>query len=94
MKILNKEKNTLHTYKVINNLNDFTNSNFPTVTMEMSEEASIEDHVYAFERFLQSIGFVLPEDAHLDFVENDIESDRDNETSIKDPSNHKNNGVN
>ena len=94
MKILNKEKNTLHTYKVINNLNDFTNSNFPTVTMEISEEATIEDHVYAFERFLQSIGFVLPEDAHLDFVENDIESDRDNETSIKDPSNHKNNGVN
>ena len=94
MKILNKEKNTLHTYKVINNLNDFTNSNFPTVTMEMSEEASIEDHVYAFERFLQSIGFVLPEDAHLDFVENDIESDRDDEISIKDPSNHKNNGVN
>jgi hypothetical protein len=94
MKILNKDKNTLHIYKVINDLNDFTNSNFPTVTMEISEEATIEDHIYAFERFLQSIGFVLPENAHLDFVENDIESDRDEEIFIKEPSNHKKNGKN
>ena len=82
MKILNKDKHTLHTYKVINNLNDFTNSNFPTVTMEISEEATIEEHVYAFERFLQSIGFALPENAHLDFVENEPESRDGNE--IKD----------
>jgi hypothetical protein len=67
-------KNILHTYKVVNNLNGFTNSNFPTVTMEMSEGATIEEHIYAFERFLQSIGFVLPDNAHLDFVEDEPES--------------------
>ena len=94
MNILNKNKNIFHTYKVINNSKDFTEINFPMVTMEMSEEATIEEHLYAFERFLQSIGFVLPDNAHLDFVENDIESDRDKEITIKDPSNHKNNGTN
>jgi hypothetical protein len=36
----------------------------------------------------------LPENSHLDFVENDTESDRDNELTIGEPSNHKNNGVN
>jgi hypothetical protein len=93
MNILNKDKNTLHTYKVINDLNDFTNSNFPTVTMEISEEATIEEHVYAFERFLHGIGFVLPDNSHLDFVENELES-RDNDDIIAIEGDHKNNGVN
>jgi len=81
-------------YKVINNVENLISTVFPTVTMEMNDEASLEDHIYAFERFLQSIGHVLPENAHLDFVENDIESDRDEEIIIQDPSNHKNNGTN
>lgn len=75
-------------------MNDFSNSNFPVVTMEIGEDATIEEHLYAFERFLQSIGFVLPENAHLDFVENDLENDREEVLEIKDPSNHKNNGAN
>lgn len=83
-----------HMYKVINNVENLISTVFPTVTMEMNDEASLEDHIYAFERFLQSIGHVLPENAHLDFVENDIESDRDEEIIIQDPSNHKNNGTN
>jgi len=81
-------------YKVINNVGNLISTVFPTVTMEMNDEATLEDHIYAFERFLQSIGHVLPENAHLDFVENDIESDRDEEIIIQDPSNHKNNGTN
>ncbi len=74
-------------------MNDFNNNNFPTVSMEIGEEATIEEHLYAFERFLQSIGFVLPENSHLDFIENDIESDRDEKIEIKDPTNHNNNGT-
>jgi hypothetical protein len=94
MKNKNKDLYWFHSYKVVQNMNDLTHSNFPNVSMEISEEATIEDHLYAFERFLQSIGFVLPENAHLDFVENDVESDRDEEVTISDPSNHKNNGLN
>lgn len=82
MKILSKDKDTLHTYKIISDLNDFTNSNFPIVTIEISEEATIEDHLYAFERFLQSVGFVLPEGTHLDFVENELESIDDEEDDM------------
>jgi hypothetical protein len=75
--MINKNKKDLywfHNYKVVQNLNDMTNSNFPVVSMEIGEEATIEEHLYAFERFLQSIGFVLPENSHLDFVENEPES--------------------
>ena len=90
----NKDLYWFHTYKVVQNMNNLSNNIYPNVNMEISEEASIEDHLYAFERFLQSIGFVLPENAHLDFVENDIENDRDEELEIKDSSNHNNNGTN
>jgi hypothetical protein len=90
----NKDLYWFHSYKVVQNMNDFSNSNFPVVTMEIGEDATIEEHLYAFERFLQSIGFVLPENAHLDFVENDLENDREEVLEIKDPSNHKNNGAN
>ena len=90
----NKDLYSFHNYKVVQNVNDLTSSNFPTVSMEIGEEATIEEHLYAFERFLQGIGFVLPDNSHLDFVENDIESDRDGEIFIQDQSNHKNNGAN
>jgi len=96
MKNKNKDLYWFHNYKVVQNMNDLTNSNFPTVSMEIGEEATIEDHLYAFERFLQSIGFVLPDNSHLDFVENEneIENDRDTDVIIEDPYNHKNNGAN
>ena len=90
---LKVKKSENHTYTVVH-LNNLANNIFPTVHMEIGEEATLEDHLYAFERFLQSIGYILPENAHLDFVENEIENDRDEEISIEDPSNHKNNGVN
>jgi hypothetical protein len=69
----NKDLYWFHNYKVVQHLNNLTKNSFPTVNMEISEEATIEDHLYAFERFLQSIGFVLPENSHLDFVENETE---------------------
>jgi hypothetical protein len=39
--------------------------------MEISQQSGLSDHLYAFERFLQAIGFTLPENTHLDFVENE-----------------------
>ena len=95
MNSINKKKDLywFHSYKVVQNLNNLTENNFPTVSMEISEGATIEDHLYAFERFLQSIGFVLPENSHLDFIENDFVDERE-EDIIKDPSNYKNNGAN
>jgi hypothetical protein len=90
----NKDLYWFHSYKVIQNQDSLLTNILPTVSMEMHEEATLADHLYAFERFLQSIGFVLPENSHLDFIENDVESDRDDEITIVEPSNHKNNGTN
>ena len=89
----NKDLYWFHSYKVVQNVSELTPSHFPTVSMEIGEEAAIEDHLYAFERFLQSIGFVLPDNSHLDFVENETES-RDNDDMIVIEGDHKNNGVN
>lgn len=93
--MINKNKNLhwFHTYKVVHTLDTITiDSIYPTVNMEIDEQASLGDHLYAFERFLQSIGFTLPENSHLDFIENDSINDRE-EDIIKDPSNHNNNGT-
>lgn len=68
-----------HTYTVVDDFGDNrTGQVFPTVHMEISQQSSIGDHLYAFERFLQAIGFVLPENSHLDFVsESSGEEDKD-----------------
>jgi ABC-type Fe2+-enterobactin transport system substrate-binding protein len=82
-----------HVYKVVHTLATPIDSVYPTVTMEIDEQASLPDHLYAFERFLQSVGFSLPENSHLDFVENESES-RDNDDMIVIEGDHKNNGIN
>ena len=89
----NKDLYWFHSYKVVQNVSELTPSHFPTVNMEISEQATIEDHLYAFERFLQGIGFVLPDNSHLDFVETEPES-RDKDDMIVIEGDHKNNGVN
>lgn len=96
MNINKNKKIEEHVYKVVHTLglSISIDSVYPTVTMEIDEQASLADHLYAFERFLQSMGYSLPENSHLDFVESDTESDRDDEVTIGEPSNHKNNGVN
>jgi hypothetical protein len=93
MNINKNKKAEAHIYKVVHTLDGITiDSVYPVVNMEIDEQASLSDHLYAFERFLQSIGFTLPENAHLDFVENDDISDKE-EDIIKDPSNYNNNGT-
>jgi len=58
-----------HTYTVVDDFaNNRTDQVFPTVHMEISQQSGLSDHLYAFERFLQAIGFTLPENSHLDFV--------------------------
>jgi hypothetical protein len=68
-----------HTYTVVDDFGDNrTGQVFPTVHMEISQQSGLSDHLYAFERFLQAIGFVLPENSHLDFVsESSDEEDQD-----------------
>ena len=90
----NKNKKVeAHIYKVVHTLDIPIDSVYPTVSMEIDEQASLSDHLYAFERFLQSIGYHLPENSHLDFVENDSPN-RAEELEIEDVLNHKNNGTN
>ena len=93
MNINKNKKSEAHTYKVIHTLDSIAiDSIYPTVNMEIDEQASLSDHLYAFERFLQSIGFTLPQNSHLDFIENEFVDERE-EDMIKDPSNHNNNGT-
>jgi len=63
-----------HTYKVIFEHPTVGNQTFPTVNMEISSEATIDDHLYAFERFLGGIGYVLPDKASIDLVQEETES--------------------
>jgi len=63
-----------HTYKVVFENPTVGDQTFPTISMEISSEATITDHLYAFERFLEGMGYVLPEDASLEFVQNELES--------------------
>lgn len=94
MNINKNKKAEAHIYKVVHTLDSMAiDSIYPTVNMEIDEQASLSDHLYAFERFLQSIGFTLPQNSHLDFIENEFEDERE-EDIIKDPSNYKNNGTN
>jgi hypothetical protein len=58
-----------HTYTVVDDFgSNRTDQVFPTVHMEISQQSGLSDHLYAFERFLQAIGFTLPPNSHLDFV--------------------------
>jgi|LauGreDrversion4_2_1035121.scaffolds.fasta_scaffold75827_5 hypothetical protein len=56
-----------HTLKIVSE--GFTNSVHPTVEMSISSEASLSDMLDMFGKFLQAVGYVLPENSVLDFVE-------------------------
>ena len=63
-----------HTYKVVFEHPTVGDQTFPTVNMEICSEATIDDHLYAFERFLEGIGYVLPDKASIDLVQEETES--------------------
>jgi hypothetical protein len=60
--------NQEHTFKVINRDN-FAKDIYPVVKMEIDGEASVEELLYSFERFLQAIGYVLPQNSNIELVE-------------------------
>jgi hypothetical protein len=62
-----------HTFKIINedSFQPYDTQLFPSVDMSIPSEASLSDMLYAFERFLEATGYVLPENSVLDFVEQD-----------------------
>jgi hypothetical protein len=92
---IKKAQNHTYTVKGLEGLEGLDVGVFPTVHMEISEEASIEEHLYAFERFLQGIGFSLPENAHLDFIENEAENRNFEDLTINEgDSQHSKNGTN
>lgn len=71
MKTFKVKQSNYHSYLVTSNDDEKTDQIFPTVHMEMNEESSLSDHLYAFERFLQAIGFTMPPGCHLGFVDNE-----------------------
>jgi hypothetical protein len=62
---------TIHSFEIIeaSNCSAFPTSIYPESKITIHSEATLEDMLYAFERFLQSAGYVLPKDSVLDFVE-------------------------
>ncbi len=74
--MINKNKKVeCHTYKVVQTLDSLGSEEvYPTVNMEINEQASLSDHLHAFERFLWGIGFTLPENSHLEFIQDELES--------------------
>jgi hypothetical protein len=59
----------IHTFSIVEDEGVFaTEQIYPDIHMEIPSEASLEDMLYAFERFLQATGYVLPENCVLDFV--------------------------
>lgn len=62
---------TIHTFKIVNRNEEHywgSQSILPETTMTIDQEASLSDMLYAFERFLEASGYVLPDNSELDFV--------------------------
>ena len=65
---------TAHIFRVVNETDYQSDKIFPEVEMKIDSEASLMDMVEAFEAFLKSIGYLLPENSYLDFVQEDCGS--------------------
>ena len=59
---------TVHTFRIIEEEGLAGEQIFPQTDMTIESEASLEDMLYAFERFLEAVGYVLPKNGTLDFV--------------------------
>lgn len=83
---------TPHAYIVTQSDSQFTSGEvLPTVRMTIKEDASLQDHLDAFTRFLVSIGFELPPNVSLAVMEEEIETEKrfgetkENETDHGEP---------
>jgi len=62
---------TLHTLSIVEEDDSYDCGQiYPQTSMTIYSEASLEDMLYAFERFLEASGYILPKNHVLDFVEN------------------------
>jgi hypothetical protein len=62
---------TLHTFSIVEEDDSYqTDLIYPETTMKIHSEASLQDMLYAFERFLEATGYVLPKNCVLDFIDN------------------------
>ncbi len=74
-----QENNIIHSFKIVD---DFAIPNreiiFPSVEMKISSQAGLWDMLDAFKSFLSAIGYSVPEDKDLGFIDNDsILEDKD-----------------
>jgi hypothetical protein len=60
---------TVHTFGIVDETEYQCEKIFPETDMKICSEASLNDMLEAFERFLQAVGYVLPDNSYLDFVE-------------------------
>lgn len=67
---------TLHTLSIVEEDDSYDCGQIhPQTSMTIHSEASLEDMLYAFERFLEASGYILPKNHVLDFVENEYAHD-------------------
>lgn len=62
---------TIHSFEIIETEDKtfLTERIYPECKITINSEASLGDVIDAFERFLQAAGYILPENTHLEFVE-------------------------
>lgn len=60
---------TVHTFRIVDEFDAQIENIYPETDMKIASEASLDDALYAFERFLQAAGYILPDNSYLDFVE-------------------------
>ena len=60
---------TIHSFRIVDEDEHQGEIIFPEVDMKICSEASLDDMLGAFQAFLQAVGYTLPENSYLDFVE-------------------------
>ena len=62
---------TVHTFRIVDETDYQDEHIFPETDMKICSEATVDDMLQAFERFLQAAGYYLPANSYLDFVQED-----------------------
>ena len=56
---------------IVKNTLPYSDKVYPTVSMEIDSQASLTDMLDAFSNFLGALGYILPPNSYLDFIEED-----------------------
>lgn len=68
---------TIHSFRIVTEDSDINQTSehiYPRADITISDGAGLEDMLYAFERFLEASGYILPENSTLDFVVDEPEA--------------------